>query len=113
MTMSGDKMELKRGKTSRGFNLIEFEDLYHTPCSIQKSSLAMTDAIWIGVDEANPQVLHGDARKLGIETTATCGWVPYPIPKEVVLSTRMHLTRRQVWKLLPILLRFVLTGRVK
>jgi hypothetical protein len=38
------------------------------------------------------------------------GWVDFEIPKEVILSTRMHLTRKQVKELLPILRQFVKTG---
>lgn len=41
--------------TYRGFERIEFIDLYGKVCSIQQSSLALTDvpgasAVWIGVD---------------------------------------------------------------
>jgi len=40
------------------------------------------------------------------------GWVPYPIPSEVSLHTRMHLNREQVAALLPTLQRFVETGEI-
>jgi len=53
-------------------------------------------AVWLGTDDAQPKVLHSDAKKVGVETKADCGWVPYPIPKEVSLKTRMHLNREQV-----------------
>jgi hypothetical protein len=36
--------------------------------------------------------------------------MPYPIPKEVLLSTRMHLNREQVKEIIPILQKFVDTG---
>jgi hypothetical protein len=42
----------------------------------------------------------------------TTGWVPYPVPEDVLLSTRMHLTRDEVAELLPILKRFVETGEL-
>lgn len=73
----------------------------------KKSSLASEDAIWLGVNNANPIIMSTDAIKHGIETTKTTGWVDYPIPKEVLLTTRMHLTREQVKELLPYLQRFV------
>ncbi|AJD92041.1 hypothetical protein JMA_27240 [Jeotgalibacillus malaysiensis] len=38
------------------------------------------------------------------------GWVPYHIPEDVSLNTRMHLTREQVEEILPILQSFVETG---
>ncbi|PAL25509.1 DNA-binding domain-containing protein [Sphingopyxis sp. GW247-27LB] len=37
--------------TSRGFSRGEFIDLYGKPCSVQDSSLATADAIWLGVHE--------------------------------------------------------------
>lgn len=44
-------MELKRGYTDNGFDVIEFKDLYGKDCTIQKSSLATEDAVWIGVNK--------------------------------------------------------------
>lgn len=91
----------KEKTSSRGFPLVEFYDHYGKKCSIQASSLAIyqqpgTSAVWLGIDGVEAQVLHGDARKLGIKTDATCGRVPYPIPEEVSVTTRMHLDRDQV-----------------
>lgn len=99
-------------KTERGFDLIEFSDLYDSECSIQKSSLATDDAIWIGVSDAKPQIMASAAAARGVTTSAMTGWVPYPIPREVSLTTRMHLNREQVAELLPILQRFVETGEI-
>jgi hypothetical protein len=45
-------------------------------------------------------------------TEQKTGWIPYPIPKDVDLSTRMHLSREQVAVLLPILQQFVDTGEI-
>jgi hypothetical protein len=97
---------------ARGFVVIEFQDRYGVKCSLQQSSLATEDAIWFGPSEPNPKILHGDAKRLGIVTDADCGWVPYPLPEEVQCTTRMHLTRQQVAKLLPILERFASTGEL-
>lgn len=101
---------MKKTSTYRGFALRNFTDFYGAKCSIQKSSLATDDAIWLGVDDAEPKVLHGDARKLGIETDVTEGWVPFPLPDEVLLTTRMHLSREQVAELIPVLQNFIDTG---
>lgn len=38
-------------KTNRGFDISEFKDLYGFDCSLQKSSLASQDCIWLGVNE--------------------------------------------------------------
>lgn len=97
---------MKRKKTSRGFALIEFLDRYESPCSLQKSSLATEDAIWLGVDNADPKIMASQTAEGGT------GWVKYHIPAEVSLTTRMHLTRKQVAKLLPHLQKFVETGEI-
>lgn len=105
-------MEIRKTKTNRGFDLLEFKDLYHAPCTIQKSSLATDDAIWFGIIDVQPQVMAINAAKVGVNTTESTGWVPYPIPEEVLLSSRMHLNRSQVKELLPILKHFVQTGEI-
>lgn len=105
-------MKIEKKSTNRGFALNNFKDINGSKCNIQKSSLAFVDAIWFGVDNAKPQILARDAKQAGIETNETTGWVAYPIPSNVLLTTRMHLNRRQVLRLLPILIKFVITGRV-
>ena len=42
---------VKLEQTSRGFSIIRFEDRLNNECSLQKSSLADEDCIWLGVDE--------------------------------------------------------------
>lgn len=98
--------------TQRGFKTITFKDLYGCGCSIQESSIASVNAIWIGIDDADPQIMAIDAKRYNIHTDETTGWIPYPIPDEVLLSTRMHLSREQVKKLLPILQNFVDSGEI-
>ena len=92
---------MKLEKTNRGFSIIKFKDRYKVECSIQKSSLASEDAIWLGCDDANSEILIPGQ-----------GWQKYDIPKEVSLTTRMHLTQKQVKKLLPILQKFAETGEI-
>lgn len=103
---------MKRVTTEIGFSLIEFTDRYGEKCEIQESSLATEAAIWLGVANANPRIMWADAKAAGVETDATCGWVPYPIPNEVLLSTRMHLTQDMAAELIPILQHFVKTGQL-
>jgi hypothetical protein len=74
--------------------------------------LATDDAIWLGVNDANPQIMASQASAYGVVTNETCGWVPYPIPEPVSLTTRMHLSRQQVAEMIPILKRFVETGEI-
>ena len=46
--MRGGRM--KKIKTERGFDFIYFIDEYCESCSLQKSSIATEDCIWLGVD---------------------------------------------------------------
>lgn len=97
---------MERKTTWRGFALIEFTDLYGTQCSLQKSSLATDDAIWLGVDDADPKIMASKTPQGGT------GWVPYEIPKDVSLTTRMHLNREQAKQLVEALNVFIETGEL-
>ena len=103
--------------TSRGFRIDKFVDRYGHACSLQKSSLATEDAVWFGIDDPMPQIMSSDAVKLGRVDLLTpgepvVGWVPWTLPDEVQISTRMHLTQAQVKALLPALQHFVKTGQL-
>lgn len=105
--------KIKFNKTQRGFRIGKFVDRYGELCSIQKSSLATEDAIWLGIEDANPQIMQSDAVKLGlVKLIHPCGWMKYDMPKEVLMSTRMCLTKKDVKALLPILQKFVETGEI-
>ena len=73
-----------KATTSRGFRRFIFNDEYRQECSVQKSSLAEIDAIWLGVD--------------------------LDIHRHV--SARMHLSRDMVRSLLPVLQHFADTGEL-
>lgn len=106
---------LKANITQRGFFYYKFEDRYGASCSIQNSSLATEDAIWFGIDDPEPKILASKIKEvLGSEADDGdgTGWVPYPIPNDVLINTRMHLTRSQVEQILPVLQRFVDTGSI-
>ena len=75
-------------KTGRGFSLIEFKDTKGEDCSIQKSSLADADYLWIGMDRA-------PAPHLGHE-----------------LSPRMHIDQETAAQLIEVLTTFVNTGDI-
>jgi hypothetical protein len=84
---------MKETKTERGFSIIKFKDYYNANCSLQQSSIVLSDegfenpgtsAIWLGVDDADPKIMGKN------------GWENYYIPEEVLLTTRMHLNRDQV-----------------
>ncbi|MCK9198989.1 MAG: hypothetical protein M0P49_05245 [Bacilli bacterium] len=99
-------MNLIESVTNRGFKVIEFIDRYDRRCNIQKSSLGTEDAIWFGIEAAEPKILASKVMKGGT------GWVDYLIHEDVVITTRMHLTVNQVRALLPILQKFVDTGKL-
>lgn len=97
---------LNKTKTLRGFDIVEGVDLYGNEYSLQKSSLATEDAIWFGIDNANPQIMASKIIHGGT------GWAKYPIPEDVLLTTRMHLNQEQVKELLPYLQKFADTGNL-
>ena len=69
--------------TEHGCAIAEFDDLYGQRCSIQRSSVAGMDAIWLGVD---------------VDFRGTA------------VNKRMHLNRAQVQELVGYLQHFVDTG---
>lgn len=83
--------------TQRGFIKLLFKDSYDNLCSLQESSNAEDDFIWLGIENAEPLIMEQDAVKLGLisKDKPTVGWVDYPIPEEVLLHTRMHLSKKQ------------------
>lgn len=113
-------MAISFGATDRGFGLVNFHDRYGAICSLQQSSLVGDDdrppghsAVWLGVDDADPKVMCSKAESVGIEKTGESGWQPYPIPDEVLLSTRMHLDRQQAAFLVEQLTAWLDTGEFK
>lgn len=83
--------------TEMEFEIIEFEDYYHSPCTLQQSS--MTDAefleypgaraVWLGID-----------RQQG----------PHDGMQDAANMTRMHLDRKQVMALIAVLEMWLETG---
>ena len=89
-------------KTHRGFKYTKFIDHYGYQCSIQKSSLATEDCIWLGCD--NPKV------KILVQNL---GWQDIQLPEDAdIFGCRMHLTQDMIKELIPILQHFVQTGNL-
>jgi hypothetical protein len=84
----GETLKLKPKATERGFLRADFKDTYGKDCSIQESSLATADCIWLGCNTG----LHHHA-------TGDC-------------LARMHLDRKQAAALIPLLEQFVATGKL-
>ena len=81
-------MKFKKFK-HHGFKGLEFQDYYGQICSLQKSSLANPEAIWLGVSNTGPNMRRDE---------------------DVI--PRMHLSQTQVKKLLPHLIKFSETGEI-
>lgn len=102
---------MEKQHTQRGFAYYEFTEVNGEKCNIQKSSSAMEDCIWLG------------SKEIGLK-----GFVPYGNPswrdvsenqikqafgfQDIIANNRMHLSRKQVAELLPILQKFVDTGEI-
>lgn len=94
-------MSLERNQ--RGFENGKFKDSYDNECSIQKSSLATEDCIWLGIDKPKLTVFENENMGKYIETV---------LPKTWMVHSKMHLSREQVAELLPMLQKFVDTGEL-
>lgn len=93
-------MQMKQ--TDRGFMLASFKDGNGHECSIQESSACRDEGlIWLGIDR--PEV----------KTFGANGWQDVPLPEDVLLGGRMHLTQSQVRELLPLLQHFAECGDLR
>jgi hypothetical protein len=102
------KITFHKKYTPRKFAYRDFVDHNGVKCSIQKSSLAFIDCIWLGADDL------GLVKRIPQPGFA---WEKVDLNKlfdgyEWIANTRMHLDRKQVKKLIPILQKFVDTGEI-
>lgn len=81
---------MKKSHTTRGFDLYTFQDSYKKDCSLQMSSIADYEAVWLGRD--------GDQEKHSITGE--------------LLSTRMHIDRKTARRLGLKLIAFAETGEL-
>lgn len=87
------KFDLRYEVNERGFARWEFTDRYGEKCSIQDSSLATENAIWLGINRV----------AITEENLVEEDGVKYALG-------RMHLTQQQAKKLVPILQYFAEHG---
>lgn len=97
-------------KTERGFSFLKFKDSYDENCSIQMSSAASDDYIWLGID--HPKILE---EGYDSEYPGRCRELTENELKEkhYLVFGRMHLNKQQVKMLLPYLIKFAETGELK
>lgn len=93
---------MKVNSTSRGFPVITFTDNYGVVCSLQISSAAAGDKIWLGVDDTSFTIFDDNMGK----------YITTKLPENFSVNTRMHLTQDQVKDLLPHLVKFAETGEL-
>lgn len=55
--------DIKEWKTNRGFQRIDFKDMYDKPSSIQVSS-NIDESLWIGTDENRMLINREDCKKV-------------------------------------------------
>ena len=111
--------ENKEEFTNRGFRRRNFTDALGEECSIQESSTATEERIWLGIDEPKLTAMSIDVPKLpSIEwvpdegSTKTTGWSTAVLPKNAHIFGRMELNREMCKKLGKILTRFAKSGEL-
>ena len=106
-------------KTERGFEVNHFKDTYGLDCSIQDSSIATDDRIWLGVHNAPVKIMKKDIILLRTcdiipeDGTNKYGWCTVELPEEALVESRMHLNRKQARELAEELLYFANNGYIK
>ena len=110
-------MNFIKSKTQRGFTVIDFQDDYDVNCNIQISS-AVEPHIWLGIPRPRISIMWKDAKELGLNLTKKYPetnqnrWCDYPVPKEALIESRMHLTKKQSLKIAIKLFKFAILGRL-
>jgi hypothetical protein len=96
---------MKLQRTERGFAIKQFQDSNNIECTIQKSSSAMEDKIWLGAKEIGLKKLSGGGWQ-EIDTTSTDTY-------SYIANNRMHLNCKQAKRLIKELQYFVDNGDLK
>jgi len=102
---------MNKTQTSRGFAYYEFTDVGGDVCTIQKSSSATQDCIWLGSKEIglNGFIPNGDPSWRDVSKDQIKEKFGF---QDIIANNRMHLSRDQVAEILPILQKFVDTGEI-
>ena len=103
-------------KTCRGFDLIEFKDKNNINCSLQKSSIAGEDCIWLGLNNPDLKEFYPYPRNIEDSfiqiTKDDLDKLKHRPQNEIYINSRMHLTQTQAKELLPYIQRFIETGEL-
>ena len=108
---------MKKSYTNRGFGHIEVELRHGEQLSIQKSSLATENAIWMGAAEENVKAFIPSE-----ERAPYFDWVDIDVRElikmkhsrvdGIVTNTRVEITQEKMKELLPIFKHFAETGEL-
>lgn len=88
-----------------GFPRIVFEDNGGQACCLEVSSVILsghgeahpgTSGVLLGVVDVKPKIMAKHAAGVGVEQSSSVGWIEYPLPPQVHISSRMFLNRGQV-----------------
>lgn len=82
--------------TTRGFKLCTLTDNYGNEFTLQKSSIATDDMLWVGIP--HPDVAVGPP------------WRKFDLPENAIIHSRAHITREQARGIAMALLVFAETG---
>lgn len=111
--------EIKEEFTNRGFYRGNFTDALGEKCSIQESSTATEERIWLGIDKPKLTAMSINVSGLPpIEwipdegSTKTTGWSTAVLPEGTHIFGRMELNREMCGKLGRILTHFAETGEL-
>ncbi len=89
--------------TSRGFGISNFKDSRGMDCTVQESSNAGLNCIWLGAKEVQVQVMTNNGWQV-VDFSKLC------IDNQFVGNQRMHLSQENVKELLPTLQYFAEHG---
>jgi hypothetical protein len=98
---------MKERNTERGFAIVEFADRNGNACSLQKSSIATEECVWLGCDKIGLKHFIPGTGWQDVDTTGNP-----PHGDLYIANNRMHLNQEQVKALLPYLQHFAETGEL-
>jgi hypothetical protein len=96
---------MQETRTNRGFTLYKFTDTNGIECSVQKSSAAFENRIWLGATKIGLKHFKAGEGWKDIELTDT-------IEEHYTANTRIHINQETAKELVTILQRFIDTGEI-
>lgn len=96
---------MEKGQTTRGFDVIHFNDANGERCNMQISSAIDEEALlWLGIAHDKVRALEPGKGWQDVNLKA--------LGRDVLVVNRMHLTQSMVKAMLPHLKKFAKTGEI-